>query len=594
MSQSTPVPLAEAIRQTTCSRSIAHELVKKGFAVIDEVEVRRDPLARFEILPSQPFKLTTAQESAYHAICRSLQEKPGSANSPDVFLLHGVTGSGKTEVYLQSLAEAIRLGRRAIVLVPEIALTPQTIERFVSRFPNRVAVLHSQLSQGERFDEWHRIKRGEADVVIGPRSALFAPQPDLGLIIIDEEHEWTYKQSDMAPRYHARDAAVSLAELSGATVVLGSATPDVETYFQTNTGNYKLLQLPERIVHGEQAPMPRVSIIDLREELKAENRSLFSRSLHRAIEQVLERRQQAILFLNRRGAATSIQCRNCGHVLICRQCEVPLSYHFTEDKLVCHHCNRVTPVPKICPQCMSRRIKYLGVGTQGLEQEARATFPRARFLRWDSDVIRQSNSHWEILSKFREHKADILIGTQMVAKGLDLPDVTLVGVISADTVLNLPDFRAAERTFQLLSQVAGRAGRGAAGGQVIIQSYSPAHYSLQAASAHDYLSFYETELTYRRQLNHPPYSRLANLMYSHTNDALCQRGAEKMKQLIIEERDARGIGNLDIIGPAPAFMHRIRGKYRWQLIVRGSDLPIFLSYITFPNGWAIDIDPVGL
>jgi len=590
-----PVALAEVGRRIGYYQPTIDTLVNKGLVTVQQIEVRRDPLSYNKgMAPSHPLSLTATQESAFRSIQSSLQEVAEKHISPPVFLLHGVTGSGKTEIYLQALAETVRFGKRGIVLVPEIALTPQTIERFASRFPNKVAVLHSKLSLGEQFDEWRRIKNGEFDVVIGPRSAIFAPQPDLGLIVIDEEHEWTYKQHDQSPRYHTRDVAIKLAGLSGAVVILGSATPDVETFYHAQRGDYRLLQLPERVVPSENAPLPQVTIVDLREELKAGNRSLFSRSLAQAIEKVLTNREQAILFLNRRGAATSIQCRNCGYVLRCNRCVVTLTYHLAEDDLVCHQCNYRIPVPQICPQCLSRRIKYLGVGTQKLEQEASYAFPQARLLRWDSDVTKGKHSHQEILDRFRSQEADILIGTQMVAKGLDLPQVTLVGVVSADTGLNLPDFRAGERTFQLLSQVAGRAGRGPSGGEAIIQTYSPEHYAIQAAAHHDYTSFYNKEISYRRQLHNPPFTRLASLICTHTNDAHCQKEAERMKHRIIEERDAKGIADLNLIGPAPAFIHRLRGRFRWQLVLRGSELSSFLSQIPIPQGWTVDIDPVGV
>ncbi|MBI4188499.1 MAG: primosomal protein N', partial [Chloroflexi bacterium] len=508
--------------------------------------------------------------------------------------LHGVTGSGKTEVYLQALAETVRLGKRGIVLVPEIALTPQTLERFASRFPGRVAVLHSRLSLGEQFDEWQRIREGKFDVVIGPRSALFAPQPDLGLIVIDEEHEWNYKQSDKSPHYHARDVAIKLGELTGAVVVLGSATPDVETFYHSQRGDYRRLELRERVTPTENSPLPRVEVVDLRNELKAGNRSIFSRSLSRAIDKAVTGGEQVMLFLNRRGAATFIQCRNCGYVLACRRCDIPLSYHLAEDKLVCHQCNYRMAVPQICPRCLSRRIKFLGTGTEKLEQETAQAFPSSRLLRWDSDTTAGKNSHQEILDKFRSHRADILIGTQMITKGLDLPRVTLVGVVNADTGLNLPDFRAGERTFQLLSQVAGRAGRGPLGGQVIIQTYNPEHYAIQAAAKHDYALFYEKEISYRRQLHNPPFSRLASLIYTHTNNALAQKEATRMKHLLIEEKDAKGIADLSVIGPAPAFIQRLRGRFRWQLILRAADPAEFLSPLPIPQGWTVDIDPVGL
>mgnify|MGYP001086065448 CR=1 FL=1 len=340
--------------------------------------------------------------------------------------------------------------------------------------------------------------------------------------------------------------------------------------------------------------MPPVEVVDLREELKAGNMSLFSHSLSQAITQAVSKREQVILFLNRRGGATFIQCRSCGFVLRCRRCEVPLTHHPTENALVCHQCNYRMPVPQICPRCLSRRIKFLGIGTQKLEQEVSHSFPQARLLRWDSDATRGKHSHGEILGKFRAHQADILIGTQMIAKGLDLPLVTLVGVVSADIALNLPEFRAGERTFQLLSQVAGRAGRGSLGGQVIIQTYAPQHYAIQAAAEHNYTSFYEQEIDYRRQLHNPPFTQLACLIYSHTNDALCQRETERMKRLLIQEIDSQGIADIGLIGPAPAYIHRLRGRFRWQLILRGSELSAFLSPIPFPQGWTVDIDPVGL
>ncbi len=586
--QTEPVSLADARGNVGCDKAVADALAKKGLVSFQQVKVRREPISYTGITPSQPLTLTSAQRSALEAIRSALAE--GKAQT---FLLHGVTGSGKTEVYLQALAEAIGRGKRGIVLVPEIALTPQTIERFAARFPHRVAVLHSKLSLGEQFDEWQRIRDGEFDVVIGSRSAIFAPQPELGLIVIDEEHEWTYKQPDKSPRYHTRDAALKLAEMTGAVVILGSATPDVETFYHAQRGDYRLLRLPERVTPRDGSPLPEVEVVDLRAELKAGNRGLFSRSLSRAITQAVVNKEQVILFLNRRGGASFIQCRGCGFVLSCRRCDVPLTYHPAEDTLVCHQCNYRTPVPEACPRCLRRSIKFLGIGTQKLEQEVRQGFPRARRLRWDSDATRGKHSHDEILGNFRRHQADILIGTQMIAKGLDLPLVTLVGVVSADVALNLPDFRAGERTFQLLSQVAGRAGRGTLGGRVIIQTYAPEHYAIRAASKHDYASFYEQEIDYRRQLRNPPFTRLACLVYSHTNDAQCQRQAEGMKRLLTQEMDSQGIA-IELIGPAPAFIHRLRGRFRWQLILRGSDLSAFLSPITLPQGWTVDIDPLGL
>jgi primosomal protein N' (replication factor Y) len=589
----TPVSWAEARQKTGGTKAVADSLVRRGLAAFETVEVRREPVSYENITLSYPLNLTPDQQSAFNAIKSELSQPGKNIASPKVFLLHGVTGSGKTEIYLRSLAEAVKLGKKGIVLVPEIALTPQTIERFAARFPHRVAVLHSKLSLGEQFDEWRRIRNGEFDVVIGSRSAIFAPQPDLGLVVIDEEHEWTYKQ-DSSPHYHARDAAIKLAGLTGAVVVLGSATPDVETYYKAQNGKYRLLELPERVVPTVGSALPQVEVVDMREELKAGNLSIFSRSLAQSINQAVAAREQVILFLNRRGGATYIQCRRCGFVLRCRRCEVPLAHHITDDVLICHQCNYKIPVPDLCPNCSNRQLKFLGAGTQKVEQEVKYSFPRARQLRWDSDATIGRSSNEDILRKFRSRQAEILIGTQMVAKGLDIPSVTLVGVVSADTSLNLPDFRSGERTFQLLSQVAGRAGRGPSGGRVIIQTFSPENYAIRAAAKHDYASFYEQEIAYRRQLHNPPFTELARLIFVHTNDAICQREAEKMKKMLIEESDARGIGGIGIIGPAPAFIHRLRGRFRWQLILRGSELSAFLSPLSFPHGWTIDIDPMGL
>lgn len=593
--QSSPISLAAAKRQTNCTRATAGALCHKNLIKIEDIRTRRSPFALEDISPSEPPVPTAAQESTFRSISASLSGgNTGGDSSPAIFLVHGVTGSGKTEVYLQALAETVRQGKRGIVLVPEIALTHQTIERFAARFANRVAILHSRLSAGEQLDEWHRISNGEADVVIGPRSAIFAPQPDLGLIIIDEEHEWTYKQNDQSPRYDARRVARKLAELSGAVVVLGSATPAVETYYHSQRGDYHRLELPERVTPNYNSPLPRVEVVDLREELKAGNRSLFSRSLSQNIERVLSAGEQVILFLNRRGTATFIQCRDCGFVLQCRRCEVTLTYHLDQGVLACHQCNYRIPVPRICPRCSSQRIKFLGAGTQKLEQETHQAFPGARLLRWDSDTTRGKYSHQQIFNSFRDRQADILIGTQIITKGLDLPGVTLVGVVNADTGLNLPDFRAGERTYQLLSQVAGRSGRGSPGGLAIIQTYCPEHYAIQAAARHDYDLLYGKEITYRRSLNNPPFKKLASLIYAHTNDTASQREATRMKRLIVDQRDSQGTADLNIIGPAPAFRHRIRGRFRWQLIVRGSDPTDLLTAISFPQGWTIDIDPVGL
>lgn len=591
--QSQPVTLAELRKSIVCQRAVIKSLENSGLVSVVGVEVRRDPLAYLRVASMGLPNLTPSQEVVWQKIRNSLAQR-GRNRSPLVFLLYGVTGSGKTEIYLRALAEVIAQGKRGICLVPEIALTIQTIERFASRFPGRVAVIHSGLSLGEQFDEWRRMKEGGCDVVIGPRSALFAPQPDLGLIVIDEEHEWTYKQSDKSPRYHAREVAVKLAELSGAVVILGSATPDVETFYRGQRGEYQLIELKERITPRGLSPLPEVEVVDLRDELKAGNRSLFSRSLSRAMAAALAHHEQVILFLNRRGMATFIQCRDCGFVLNCQHCSSALTYHLAAKKLICHHCHYSCQLPQICPQCRSDRLKFQGIGTQRVEEETKRFFPQARVLRWDRDVTSRRQAHQELLAKFRAHEADILIGTQMIAKGLDLPQVTLAGVISADTGLNLPDFRAGERTFQLLCQVAGRAGRGLVAGRAIIQTYSPEHYAIRAASGHDYLAFYAQELNYRRQFRYPPFSQLARFIFTHTNAVTCRKEAERLSQLLTAERDRRGMPDLRLIGPVPAFVPRLRGHYQWQMILCGTALAEFLNDMTFPQGWIVDIDPLGV
>jgi primosomal protein N' (replication factor Y) len=612
------IPVAELCAQVGVARGVVDGLVKRGLLELDQREVRRDPLAGREFVTTVPPKFTLDQEVAWQQIASALD----SARS-QVFLLHGVTGSGKTEIYLRALAKVLKQGGQGIALVPEIALTPQTIRRFAARFPDRLAVLHSKLSAGERYDEWRRIREGCADVVIGPRSALFAPLPRLRLVVLDEEHEWTYKQLEM-PCYHARDVAVKLAELTGALVILGSATPDVGSYHRAQRGEYTLLQLPKRIMGHQRSieeqrkrfhisarpdhvkalgagyedarymDLPPVQVVDLRAELRAGNRGIFSRALQQAMEVALAAGEQVILFLNRRGAATFVMCRDCGHVMKCPGCDVPLTFHTDSDHLLCHHCNYQCSVPTCCPQCASKRIKFFGIGTQKVEQVVRKLFPRARVLRWDRDVTGSKGAHEEILTKFVNRQADVLVGTQMIAKGLDLPLVTLVGVVTADTALHLPDFRAGERTFQLLTQVAGRAGRSILGGKVIVQSYAPQHYCIQAASRHDYEGFYQREIEFRREQGYPPFNRLVRLLFTHTSAKKCEEEAEKVRHLL-DSRIARlGVPDIDVIGPAPCFVARIRGRYRWQIVLRGADPTNLLEGSSLALGWRVDVDPVSL
>ena len=611
-------PVTEVYAQAGGSSTTLKALVEKGFIAIEEQEVWRDPLEGRTFVPMVPPRLTPDQEAAWQEMGEGIRDKGLETR---VYLLHGVTGSGKTELYLRALGEVLAQGRQAIVLVPEIALTPQTIRRFAARFPGRIAVAHSKLSLGERYDGWRRMRDGEVDVVIGSRSAVFAPLPRLGLIVLDEEHEWSYKQEKM-PRYHARDVALKYAELTGAVVILGSATPSVESYYRAQQREYRLLRLPKRImghrrrieeqraryqvagiryqVVGEgyeetlYAEMPPVQVVDLRQELRAGNRSIFSRALQEAMTVALAAGEQVILFLNRRGAATFIMCRDCGHVLKCPRCEVPLTYHLAEDDLICHHCNLRTFVPKSCPNCWSGRIKFFGIGTQKVEQVTRQLFPQARIVRWDRDTTGGKLSHEEFLRQFIERRADVMIGTQMIAKGLDLPLVTLVGVVTADTALHLPDFRAGERTFQILTQVAGRAGRSILGGKVIIQTYTPEHYGIQAASRHDYEGFYQQELAFRREQGYPPFSRLVKLVTSHRDERRCQEEAGKLHRVLRNKIERLGLPGVDLIGPAPCFFRRPRGQYRWQIIVRSRDPHPLLHDLAIPLGWRVDVDPMSL
>jgi primosomal protein N' (replication factor Y) len=610
------ISTSELQKRLNCSLATIKALEKRNLVSVESLRVRRDPLSGLSVTASAAPNLTASQRAAWESIHKAMvgkaPMKSGQSDRPDrrtamarlpesygeqaggpVFLLFGVTGSGKTEIYLRTLAQVVAAGKRGICLIPEIALTQQTVERFASRFPGRVAILHSGLSPGEQFDTWQWITEGNCDVVIGPRSALFAPVPDLGLIIIDEEHEWTYKQEDKSPRYHARDVAIKLAQLSDAVVILGSATPDVGSFHKAQQGEYRLVQLDERITPLGYSPLPQVSIVDLREELKAGHRSPLSRSLLTAMEETLAQEEQVILFLNRRGTATFVRCRNCGFVFRCPRCSIALTYHSVERKLVCHRCHYSMHIPQNCPQCFQRHLRFLGVGTQRVEEEVNRFFPQARLLRWDRDVITRRYAHEEVLKSFRDHRADVLVGTQMIAKGLDLPDVTLAGIISADTGLNFPDFRSGERTFQLLCQVAGRAGRGVRAGKVIIQTYSPDNYTVQAAAQHDYLTFYNREIEYRRRYNYPPFTRLVRLVHRHTNEALCRREAERVR-LALEQRAQEDIVDFDLIGPVPAFASRARGRYRWQLFLRGPDPTRILSQVSLPQGWTIDVDPVGM
>jgi primosomal protein N' (replication factor Y) len=589
---------------TDATLETLRQLAVAGLVELDEGRRWRDPLADHPPGLDRAPQLTAEQSAALEAI------RAPAGGEPRAFLLHGVTGSGKTEVYLRAVADALERGQGAIVLVPEIALAAQTIQRVAGRFPGRVAMWHSDLSLGQRFDTWQRVQAGDLSIVVGPRSALFAPVRNLGLIVVDEEHEPAYK-AERAPRYHARDVALRLGALTGAVVILGSATPDVTTYRRAERRELKLLSLPQRVLahrhylasHGTPVdgaddlrtlPLPPVEVVDLAAELKAGNRSIFSRALEAALRETLAAGRQAILFLNRRGAATFVLCRDCGYVMRCRHCTIPLTYHADQVQLICHHCNRRQPNPERCPNCGSVRIRYFGLGTERVEAALRSLLPGARLLRWDADTARLRGSHAAYLDEFARGRADVLIGTQMIAKGLDLPGVTLVGVISADTSLYLPDFRAAERTFQLLTQVAGRAGRSPLGGRVIIQTYHPDLALVRAAAQHDYAAFYTDELQSRLSGRYPPFKRLARLVFAGSGAERAQREAERVAESLRLHVARLGEPGVEVVGPAPCFYLRVGGQFRWHILLRADYPEQLLRALTLPLGWRIDVDPVDL
>lgn len=576
-----------------CVSSVITALRQKGLIIEEREQVWRDPLVKRGLRLGLPLAFTDGQQAVWQLIKRSINNA-GVNGKADIFLLHGVTGSGKTEIYLQALAETISKGRKGICLVPEIALTPQTIDRFFSRFPGRVAVMHSKLTRGEQYDEWSRIEAGDFDVVIGPRSAVFSPQPDLGLIIVDEEHEWAYKQTEQMPRYHARDVAVELARLTGSTLIMGSATPDVDSYFRAGRGEFKLIELKDRVTPLGASSLPEVAVINMRDEYKAGNRGIFSRRLKSGIGSSLQRNEQVILFVNRRGSSTFIQCRNCGYVPSCKQCTGTLTYHASNNKLICHHCRRKYIAITACPVCHGQDMQYMGIGTESVEVECKKLFPRASIIRLDSDAVTQVRDYEKTIAAFYSRAASILIGTQMVAKGLDFPGVSLVGIVNADTNLSLPDFRAGERTFQLLCQVEGRAGRGIAAGLAIVQTFNPAFYAIKYAAGHDYNGFYQTEIKYRRRLGYPPFSSMVRMVYVHSNYEKCRAESNRMAQKINTEMAVTGVINIKVIGPAPAFIQRLRGKYQMQLILLGHDIHLLLDRIDLPRGWIVDVDPVGM
>lgn len=546
---------AELARLADTSASTIARLVEKGILKYEEIVQERRPVSGEDIKREGPHEANPWQQEVIAAIREQLDKGVHST-----FLLHGVTGSGKTEVYLQVIDYALQKSLGAIVLVPEISLTPMMVKRFYSRFGDQIAILHSNLSAGERYDEWRRLKRGEARIAIGARSAVFAPVNNLGLIIIDEEHENTYKQGEY-PYYHSREVALKRSKITGSTVILGSATPSLESYYLMRKGIFRLLELPERI---KQNPLPPVELVDMREELKKGNTGIFSYQLQEAVRAALGRKEQTLVFLNRRGYANFLFCRECGQTIKCKHCDITLTYHASVDKLRCHYCDFTLNRPANCPHCGGNYLREYGHGTERIEEELKALFPGAVVARMDLDTTGRKGAHQEILEKMEKGEIDILVGTQMVAKGHDYPNIGVVGVVSADTMLNIPDFRAAERTFQLLTQVAGRTGRGDKSGRVIIQTYNPENYSIQAARNHDYKKFYQQEIENRKLFKYPPFSLLTNIIV---------RG--EVEQQVIEAAMALdaflqkyGKLILEILGPGEAPIAKLRNNYRWQLILK--------------------------
>ncbi len=547
--------LAELKERADCSESPIRTLEKSGLVKIEESTILRDPHAGLELLRTKPFNLMPEQQTALDKINASMdKEKPG------VVLLHGVTGSGKTEVYLQAIQHALDKGQGAIVLVPEIALTPQTVDRFRSRFGGCVAVLHSSLSDGERHDEWHRIRNGEAKIAIGARSALFSPIENPGLIVVDEEHEATYKQ-DESPRYNARDAAVMRGHLENCCVVLGSATPAMESFNNVREGRYELAEMLMRV---DDRSMPLMRVVDMRIEAEKEGAHVFSGELVQAIYDRLNSNEQVILFLNRRGFSSSLQCEQCGYVAECSECSVSMTYHKRAHKLLCHICGAEGKVPSRCPECGDPDFKYAGMGTERIEEILERLCPKAKVARMDSDTMRKKDSYRTVLDKFRTGKIDILLGTQMIAKGLDFPNVTLVGVLYADMSLNMPDFRAGERTFQLLTQVAGRAGRGEKAGEVIVQAYTPHHPAIQAARRLDYTGFCDQDLEFRRELSYPPFSHLVLLTFKGESELEVMQAAGGFFQRLEKILPA----SVKHSPPMPAPLARAKGLWRYQIMLR--------------------------
>lgn len=541
------------------SRAIVKTLEKNGYIEIIEKKVERNPLANKEIEKTQNLQLTEEQENAFIKVKEKIYN-----NEYKEFLLYGVTGSGKTEVYLQLIGEVLKTNKTAIILVPEISLTPQMIDRFISRFnKEEIAVLHSKLSIGERYDEWNKIKDKKAKIIIGARSAIFAPTENIGIIIIDEEHDSSYK-SEALPKYDAKEIAKKLAKENKCPLLLGSATPDIKTYYNAKNNKIEMLELTKR---ANNSKLPEVEIVDLKMELANGNRSMLSVKLHDEIEKNLRQKKQTILFLNRRGYSTFIMCRECGYTVKCKNCNISMTYHKTENKLKCHYCGYEEKLVTICPECNSTKIRYFGTGTQRLEQEINKIFPDAKTIRMDIDTVTKKNSHEEILNKFKNENIDILIGTQMVVKGHHFPNVTLVGVIAADSSLNIDDYRANERTFQILTQVSGRAGRENLDGHVIVQTYNPDNFSIICAKEQNYEMFYNTEIALRKQLNYPPFCDIIMIGFNSLSEKEIVECSKKVYNYLKNNLNAQ---EFTILKPMPSPIDKIQNKYRWRIIIKGN------------------------
>lgn len=550
-----PVEQRELLSILGVSSAVIKGLIQKGILSQKDMEVYRDPFEEKQFTRTEPLMLTKDQENAITPILTSIEDKKHQN-----FLLYGITGSGKTEVYLQSIQKVVQEGKEAIVLVPEISLTPQMVKRFKGRFGDQVAALHSGLSAGEKYDEWRKIQRKEVKVVVGARSAIFAPFENLGIIIIDEEHETSYKQEDN-PRYHARDVAIERARNHRCPVVLGSATPSLESFARAQKGVYTLLSMPNRMNNQS---LPEVAIVDMREELRDGNRSMFSRLLLEKIVDRLAKKEQIVLFLNKRGHSSFVMCRDCGYVVNCPNCDISLTYHRFNQQMKCHYCGYEAQVPHHCPECNSEHIRYFGTGTQKVEEELAKILPEAKVIRMDVDTTSRKGSHEKLLDQFQDGHADILLGTQMIAKGLDFPNITLVGVLSADTMLHLPDFRSSEKTFQLLTQVSGRAGRHELTGEVVIQTYTPEHYSVELAGEQNFDQFYEREMMMRKIHHYPPFYYISLITVSHEELMKAVSVTEKITSYIRSRLSKDAI----CLGPVASPIPRIKNRYRYQCLIK--------------------------